>query len=559
MRKRSQLIQRQFIVLYRVFLLRVVDLEILSADGDVTKLLGQFAALLAGVSVLFTAPLILVGGRLDQETLWTMEHLLIATTMVMVGLFSVFNWDSIFPDRKDVLILAPLPVGPSTLFVAKLGALISAVFVAILAMNVFTGLIWPILFSPQYGGLLGIGRSFLAYWMSLLVAGLFVFCIVLGVQGTASHLLPRQLFLRLSAFLQVTAFTLLLGMYILEPSLEAKASLTAAENQHLLEFLPSYWFLGLFQQLNGSMSPEFAPLAKRAWEGSGIAIVVAVALVTISYLHTLRKTVEEPDILPSSVHFRTVSNLGRPLQSAVFFFTLRTLLRSRHHRVILSFYLGVAFAVVIAYVQAPFHRLRSADAQESVPFLVASILMTAITIAAIRVVVAMPITARANWIFRITELRPVPKYVAAVRNTMLLLTVLPACTVSTACLAYEFSPYLAAKHLVMLSLFGALLVEMSVYGFQKIPFTCSYLPGKGNLQYVFWISAFLALPLVGAAARLEARTFNNPLGYWGMTLILIFALVYLSRRVRQEAALTANVRFEEAYVPEINALSLHSE
>ncbi len=158
MRKRSQLIQRQFIILYRVFLLRVVDLEILSADGDVTKLLGQFAALLAGVSVLFTAPLILVGGRLDQETLWTMEHLLIATTMVMVGLFSVFNWDSIFPDRRDVLVLAPLPVGPSTLFAAKLGALISAVLVAILALNVFTGLIWPILFSPQFGGLLGIGR-----------------------------------------------------------------------------------------------------------------------------------------------------------------------------------------------------------------------------------------------------------------------------------------------------------------------------------------------------------------------------------------------------------------
>jgi hypothetical protein len=214
---------------------------------------------------------------------------------------------------------------------------------------------------------------------------------------------------------------------------------------------------------------------------------------------------------------------------------------------------------VIAYVQAPFHRLRLADAQESVPFLAASILMTTITIAAIRVVAAMPITARANWIFRITELRPVAKYVAAVRNTMLLLTVLPASAVSTACLAYEFSPYLAAKHLVMLSLFGAILVELSLYRFQKIPFTCSYLPGKGNLQYVFWISTFLALPLVGAAARVEARTFDNPSGYCGMTIILIFALVYLSRRVRQEAALTANVRFEEAYLPEINALSLHSE
>ena len=111
----------------------------------------------------------------------------------------------------------------------------------------------------------------------------------------------------------------------------------------------------------------------------------------------------------------------------------------------------------------------------------------------------------------------------------------------------------------MLSLFGALLVELSLYGFQKIPFTCSYLPGKGNLQYVFWISAFLALPLVSAAARLEAHTFNDPPSYWGLTLTLIFALVYLSRRVRQEAALTMNVRFEEAYLPEINALSLRNE
>ncbi len=35
----------QFRTLYRVFLLRVVDLELLSADGDPTKLIGQFATI----------------------------------------------------------------------------------------------------------------------------------------------------------------------------------------------------------------------------------------------------------------------------------------------------------------------------------------------------------------------------------------------------------------------------------------------------------------------------------------------------------------------------------
>lgn len=166
MHDQARLAQRQLIILFRVFLLRVVDLEILSADGDVTKLLGQFAALLAGISLLFTAPLIVTGAPLPREAIWTMEHLLLATNMAIVGLFSVFNWDSIFPDRSDVLVLAPLPVRPGTLFTAKLGALVSAVLVAILALNVFSGLFWPLLFTPKHAGLFGFVRTFGAYWIS---------------------------------------------------------------------------------------------------------------------------------------------------------------------------------------------------------------------------------------------------------------------------------------------------------------------------------------------------------------------------------------------------------
>ncbi len=43
----------QFRVLYRQFLFRVIDLELLStsAKGDVSKLLGQFGALLVYVSI----------------------------------------------------------------------------------------------------------------------------------------------------------------------------------------------------------------------------------------------------------------------------------------------------------------------------------------------------------------------------------------------------------------------------------------------------------------------------------------------------------------------------
>ena len=50
----------QFRTLYRVFLLRVVDLELLSADADPTKLIGQFATIFATVSLFFTLPALLM-------------------------------------------------------------------------------------------------------------------------------------------------------------------------------------------------------------------------------------------------------------------------------------------------------------------------------------------------------------------------------------------------------------------------------------------------------------------------------------------------------------------
>src|SRR5688572_19360005 len=114
------MITLQLRVLYRQFLFRVFDREVLSTQArDSNKLLGQFAALLVFVSVVlsFTAILLASTSRpgtdpRDSELLFSMvaQHFLIATTMLVVGLFAVLSWDATFPDERDVLALAPLPV-----------------------------------------------------------------------------------------------------------------------------------------------------------------------------------------------------------------------------------------------------------------------------------------------------------------------------------------------------------------------------------------------------------------------------------------------------------------
>ncbi|HWZ51685.1 MAG TPA: hypothetical protein VNW54_09480 [Granulicella sp.] len=252
-----------------------------------------------------TIPLITIGARLPQSSLWTMGHLLIATTMAVVGLFSVLNWDSLVPDRRDVLVLAPLPIRTGTLFSAKLAAVGAALGLVLFSLNVFTGLIWPLLFSPKGGGCwapfdrwLLTGRR--SSWQQCLSS---VFCLVLGVQGVATQLLSRQRYLRLSAWLQVAGFGLIVGLYFLEPSLETREALTAPENQRLLAYMPSYCFLGLFQHLNGSMSEEFSGLASRAWVGLAVVVCATGEILLISCLRTLRKPVEEADILPTPRRF----------------------------------------------------------------------------------------------------------------------------------------------------------------------------------------------------------------------------------------------------------------
>ena len=548
----------QFQVLYRVFYLRVIDLEALSSDGDTQKLMGQFGALFAAVSLLFTAPLIVMSGGLPPTAAWTMEHLLISTTMAVVGILSVLNWDSVFPDRRDILVLAPLPVQTRTLFWAKLAALAAVLGISIVALNIFTGLTWPFIFSPPRAGLLGAPRSLAAYWMTMAAASGFIFCSILNLQGIAALVLPRQHFLRLSALLQAAAFALLLSDYFLEPSLESVAALTAPRNQLLLACLPSYWFLGLFQQLNGSMQPAFAALARRAWVGLFAAVLLAVLTVLLSYFHTLRKTIEQPDILPGSRRDRRTPGLANSLNTAVMMFSLRSLLRSRQHRVILSFYLGVGFALVLAVAGTPFHGgiRTNRTGHLTAPLLAASILMLLVAVCAVRIVSAIPISLRSNWVFRITELRGAAKYLAASQRTFAALAVIPMC-VAIAALLLSIAPWrLAMEHLLLLALLGAVLVELCTFRALKIPFACSYRPGKGNLQFAFWAAAALLLRLILWSARFEERALNSPRRFAAAIAVLVLAWAGLHWRAVADAGSATALHFDDVAPAEVITLNL---
>ncbi|HLJ47415.1 MAG TPA: hypothetical protein VKU01_15470 [Bryobacteraceae bacterium] len=554
----------QFRVLYREFLFRMVDLELLSVQGDMTKLLGQFASLLIFASLTFSLPALNFPPRWmtpAQVTalLWSIEHFLIATTMLVIGLFAVLSWDSTFPNKHDVMVLAPLPVRTRTLFFAKVSAMAAALGITVVTVNALSSVTWTSHIVPAGSGFLGVVRSFAAYWLTMFASGTFLYCSVLGVQGLTALLLPRRVFLRVSAFLQMAAFCLFLCAYFLEPNINTPAALSATQNQRALAWLPDYWFLGLFHALNGSLRPFYVPLAQRAVAGLAIVATGAAGFFVLSYFRTLRKIVEEPDIVPGARGWGWTPSFGNSLDTAVVWFSTRTLLRSRQHRVMLAFYSGVGFAFAFFLMHAGHLREQVVNGRISIELMVSSLVMMCTWVVGMRVVFSMPLTLRANWVFQTTAVRSPSEYLKAIRRPLFVLGVTPVWILSAGLFLWLFPWRPAAQHLVVLLLWGLIVAYLSLHEFQKIPFTCSYLPGKSYFHMTF-LAAVGLLVLMVRGVLIEYRALQNPASFAVMTAVLAaVALIARWRAVSYAASEAATVEYEDRPTPAILPLGLNRD
>jgi len=331
---------------------------------------------------------------------------------------------------------------------------------------------------PAATGFLRVLRWYFSYWFAMVASGVFIYCCILGVQGLAAQL-PRRMYLKLSGVLQMASFCLIVCGYFLQPVFGGLKDLAGPQIERLTSFLPTYWFLGLFQQLNGSMHPALVPLARRAWAGLVVALGVTAIAYMLSYVRTLRMIVEEPDITPASGSFGWLPPFGNRVQTGVGRFAVRTLVRSRQHRLILAFYLGIGLALTIFLNRAQETTPQVADAvaanawrETNTPLLAASIVMLILAIVGTRAVFAMPLDLTANWVFRIVGMRQGNKTLAASRRALLFLSAAPVWLI-TAVLCFWLWPWWqAAGHLIALGFLGMIVADLCLSGFRKIPFTC---------------------------------------------------------------------------------------
>lgn len=486
---------------------------------------------------------------------WRGEQALISGMMLVAGLLAVVSWDSTFPDRRDVMVLSPLPIAPRTILFAKVAALAALAGLAVLMLNFATGIAWPLFIGTQHAASWGFFQSFAAYWFTIVSASTFVFGSVLTVQGLTALLLPRRLFLRLSAVLQIAAFGLVFGGYFLLPSLTTTAAMAAPESRWVLARSPSFWFFALFNQLNGSLPPALGWVAGRAWIGLGVAVSGATTSLLLCYLRTMKKTVEEPDLVPGAGGPHWTPRFGSSLQTAIVLFCERSLTRSRQHRLAFAFYIALVFSFALSVLRSEL--LSPAVRPMNADFLTATFLMMSFAVFGLRSVFSLPISLTANWVLRITQLRPSENYVSATRRALLLLAVVPVWLLS-ALLSLPFRPlHHIAAHLAVLAIAGWIFAELSLIGFYKVPFTCSYLPGKVHVQIMFGVFLLLTFVFAMSSAEIEMPSLNDPLRYMCMTgLFLAIALgLWAFNRNRAKSAV---LYFEELPPEVITTLGLVS-
>ena len=111
-------------------------------------------------------------------------------------------------------------------------------------------------------------------------------------------------------------------------------------------------------------------------------------------------------------------------------------------------------------------------------------------------------------------------------------------------------------HLAALAILGIVAAEVTLAGFCKIPYTCSYLPGKSNLHLTFWLCVLASGLLVDQGAVLELHTLWHTASYAMMIAILLIG-VALARRRTMVMTKSEALEFEDAPPPAIMVLGLH--
>ncbi len=493
----------QFRPLVRHFFGRFFDNEFVAQNSDMQVTVTKLLALLASPGFLlpcfrWTTYIGLKGSppEVRMAVLWFDRCFLLSFAILVMGGVTVLEWDALFPDRRDYASLIPLPIRARTLFLAKVSALILFLLGFTTAVSLASTILFPII-SYQYHespyrsvflntvlGFRGLGRTMAAQGISVLAASASIFLSLVALEGVLLNVLSERWFRKASVYVQCGMVFALLSLFFLFPNIAGQIPELKARHATLLYVFPPAWFLGLNEVLLGSRDAVFLELARRAEMALGAASLVSAIAYGVAYRRHVRKTLESMEG-SEGIRSRFDDWVGEvadrlaphPVERATVAFIGKTLARSAKHRIFLAAYAGVGCAFVLQALVGSGMR----QAWLSVPLVLGFFVLSGM-----RYIFTIPSELPANWVFRVSETEERGRALEGARSAMIWFGVAPLFAALAPLYFVLWPPGIAIAHLVFSVTLSLLLVEALLFEFWKIPFTCSYPPGKANVT-LLWI------------------------------------------------------------------------
>src|SRR5450432_1112700 len=265
------------------------------------------------------------------------EYFFIVLSMTVTGSVAVWRWDEIFPDRRDYMNLAPLPISMRTIFFANLVAVLFLVALIAFDVNAVSCVLFPTVVAATQSKFLFFVKFAAVHTIGVALASVFAFFAVFCLLGLPMAVLPPRAFKRCSAYVRGVVVVYLVALLCTTFAVPNALWRANGRVPSWAYVMPSCWFLGLCQSLRGRASPVLAELGRRALPGVAAVVAIAFCAYAIGYRRHFVRIAEIADTSAIGRVPRT-SQLGilldrlllrTPFQKACFRFITKTLLRKR--------------------------------------------------------------------------------------------------------------------------------------------------------------------------------------------------------------------------------------
>jgi len=469
------------------------------------------------------------------------EYFFIVLSMVVTGAATLWRWDSLFLDRRDYMNLVPLPVSLGNIFWANFCAIVALAGCFTIVVNAVSVILFPAAVVGSQDSFLMLLRFAAGHGVAVFMASAFSFWFIFAVAGLLLAVLPPAMFRRISL---VARFAIAIVLLVLLGSVFTVSHFVFDPSHYREVLLPPFSFLGLARMVWGrGAEPLVADMTKAALASLVGVIVVSSVAYALSFRRAFMSIPETPDAGPlprTKIRFSLPASLSTafliPPQRACYEFVAKTLLRSEEHLQVLMGFMAVG-VVAAANVLATPRGIKSMVSGEtpSVEFLSAPLILSYCLVIGIRFAFEMPVDLRANWIFRIslehrwTEAREVSRRVLLVFSLSWLA---PACF----SLTLLFWGWVAALlHTAVFIVCTMALVELSLFKFRKIPFTCAYPPFKSHYGVIVLIYLFGFFLFTTYIAQMEYWSLLSP--WRAIWFVPLFLAVVLGLRAHRKQML----------------------